>query len=253
MPEAEGVGARYFAVTRVSDGRTERVNAVMGLDPVEVERWPALAAALGADEEGHSPAGRIEALQGDGVFLPAVIQRLLDLKVGDAVLIHGVAATFAGTTDGQALQRLRHVDGESVLPVDFLSEAYGGLEETTSTDEGEEAFASEVQKNFDHFSSDQVAVVGNDLARRLGADLHMVTLYPGPEIEPSQLARDHRDAGGDARLGGGRPGRAADDPHPPDRGGGRPAPRGAALAGRAHHLRDAAGLDPGPREGDLHL
>ena len=124
------------------------------------------------------------------MFLPAVIQRLLDLKVGDPVLIQGVATTFAGTTDGQALQRLRHVDGESVLPVDFLSESYGGLEETTSTDEGEEAFASEVQKNFNHFSSDQVAIVGNGLAKRLGADLHLTTIYPGPEIEPSQLARD---------------------------------------------------------------
>ena len=185
VPTGDTKAAEYYPVTLPDDGRTERVNAVMGLDPAEVERWPALAAALG---EGDAPA-KADALRGDAVYLPAVLQRLLGLEVGDRVLVQGVQATFAGTTDGQALQRLRHVDGESVLPVDFLAESYG-IDETQTANEGEEAFASEVQKNFNHFSSDQVAIVGNDLARRLGADLHLVTVYPGPEVEPAGLARD---------------------------------------------------------------
>ena len=190
VPQADTVAADYYAVTRPSDGKTERINAVMGLDPAEVQRWPALADALTPSDEEARPDALAQALEGDGVFLPSVIQRLLELEVGDPVLIQGVAATFAGTTDGQALQRLRHIDGESVLPVDFLSESYGGLEDTASTDDGEEAFASEVQKNFNRSSSDQVGIAGNGFARRLGADLHLATVYPGPTIEPTQLAQD---------------------------------------------------------------
>ncbi len=182
--------ATSFSITRPDQGRSEKVNAVMGLDRRELARWTELAAVL---PRGEGDAAQPPALGDNDIYLPRIVANLLDLKVGETVLVQGVAAVYRGTIDGEALQRLRRIDGESALPVDFQDEANAQAEGGGATGGGGEdemALASDVQRDFVYLSADQVALASNELVRRIGGGLHIVTLYPGQDVTPTQKGQD---------------------------------------------------------------
>jgi len=204
VPEPGQTKVTSFSITRPAAGRSEKVNAVMGLDRRELARWPQLAAVLdgsrggGASAEagvrgGSAEGGASPALGEKDIYLPRIVANLLELKVGDTVLVQGVEAKFRGMINGEALQRLRQIDGEPALPVDFQDEANAQAEGgggATAAGEDEMALASDVQRDFVYLSADQVAIASNELVRRIGGDLHVLTLYPGRDITPTQKGED---------------------------------------------------------------
>lgn len=189
------------------------VDAVMGVALDELDRWYDLAVALGApampEDVANDRAKREafvrehvppikEKLAAGGVFLPPIVQDMLGLEPGQPILIRGQPATFAGVLDTAQLQRLRHLDGQSVIPVDFQAagaEGQGGAAANQPASEQELVLADDVEKDFVHLSADQVAVVSTETTRRLGGNLHLIAVYPGTaadgsEILPDQLGRD---------------------------------------------------------------
>jgi hypothetical protein len=198
VPTPDQTQVTSFSITRPEEGRSEKVNAVMGLDRRELARWPELAAVLDGSRPGQAGteqnASAQPVLGDDDIYLPRIVANLLDLKVGDTVLVQGVEATYRGMIDGEALQRLRHIDGEPALPVDFQDEANAQAEGAgggaTGAAEDEMALASDVQRDFVYLSADQVALASNQLVRRIDGDLHILTLYPGQDITPTQKGAD---------------------------------------------------------------
>ncbi|MEX2389934.1 MAG: FtsX-like permease family protein [Phycisphaeraceae bacterium] len=161
-----------------ADGDALLVDAIMGVPLEELAHWPALAEVFGDDVE----LAEVQAtLAAGGVYLPRVFEELLEIEPGDTVQIDGRRMTFAGTFEGARLQRLRHLDGESVLPVDFqdLTEAAtGGAAGGAGGEENEMIMAEEVDRDFVHLSADQIAIASAQTVRRMGGSLHMATLYP---------------------------------------------------------------------------
>ncbi len=172
-------GSQGFPVSRGT--AAEEVGAVMGVDPRQLERWPALAVALGATPDTAQALSK--SLASDGLLLPEQTAERLGLKPGDKVRLRGRPATFAGAFDVRALQRLRHIDGESALPVDF-SDPSAAQEESSgvASDEAESLLVDDVQKDFVHLSANAMAVAGNSLVRQVGGELHTITLHPDPSI-----------------------------------------------------------------------
>ncbi len=170
-------------VATVTDGQAQRLDAVLGIMPEELERWPGLARALGEGEL----AAKQQALADGGVFLPRIYRELLDLEIGDPVRIDGRTLTFVGTLDGPELQRLRQLDRNAMLPVNFQDVTGEGLDD--DPDETELLIADEVDRDFTYLSADQVAITSTDVVRELGGDLHVLTLYPDEDIDPRDQGR----------------------------------------------------------------
>jgi hypothetical protein len=163
------------SIARLDDGRALWLDAVMGIDPRELQRWPQLAETL----RGETDSTGQQALARGGVFLPAFVRDRLELRPGDAVALNGRRAVFAGTLDGGALQRLKHLDGRSVIPVDFQAAGITPLAAPLEIEPAEDL----AQRDFVRLSPDQVAVVSAELARELRGQLHIVTVYPAAGID----------------------------------------------------------------------
>ena len=165
-----------FGIARADDGRFVTVDAVMGVPAEELTRWPELSEALG---EGTVEQKRRWLREG-AVFLPTIVASLLEVEPGDAIRVNGRATVYAGAVRGSQLQNLRHLDGQSVMPVDFQSVSTRSAGEMGGGGGGGEVLAADdVEKDFVHLSSDQVVVTSSTMARRLGGRLHVVTMYPG--------------------------------------------------------------------------
>ncbi|MFA9480413.1 FtsX-like permease family protein [Phycisphaerales bacterium AB-hyl4] len=181
---SDGSGAT-LQIARPRDGEALSLSAIMGLSLEELDRWPALAAVFGDDADMDEVKSN---LANGGVYLPRVYEELLDLEVGDTVLVDGERVRFAGAFQGATLQRLRHLDGHSVLPVDFQDTAAAmGAEEA---EEEELIMADEVDRDFVHLSADQVAIAADRTVRRMGGELHMVTLYPDEQDDTLAKGRE---------------------------------------------------------------
>ncbi len=179
--------APRLSVARVDTGKSMTVDAIMGLVPEELERWPQLTASLGP----AATAEKKQALGQSGVYLPSVVVKALELRAGDAVLLNGHSVQFAGTLDGPTLQRIKHLDQESLLPVDFIdaaSKAPGGTQPAQQT-EDEMLLAEEAERNFVHLSADQIAVTSASVVRHLGGQLHAITVHPGEGVAAVELGR----------------------------------------------------------------
>jgi len=175
LPEA-------MTVARTDNGRSLQADALVGLSQDELNRWPALAEALGP---AASELVNANDDQSHAVLLPQVFADLLKLEVGQHVMINGYRVRFAGTPDSTKLQRLRHLDGESTLPVDFEDEL---TENENNNQQSDEALLTEdVHRDFVYLGADQVAYCSADFAKLLGAKLHIVTIYPGPGVDTLAL------------------------------------------------------------------
>lgn len=177
-----------FSVTRPDTGESLTLDAVMGVPTQELERWPELAEVLGDGETRQ----KIDALDRGDVFLPAIVRRLLKLEAGDPVLLNGHRVRFAGSIAAAGLERLKHLDGQSILPVDFNDPVTAAVNSSTASaqqDETQLILADEVDRNFVHLTSDQVAVASSHLVRQLGGELHSVSVYPGEGVEPAERGR----------------------------------------------------------------
>ncbi|MEM1211854.1 MAG: FtsX-like permease family protein [Planctomycetota bacterium] len=167
------------------DGPAEQVNAVQGVDPAALRRWPALAAALGATEEAEVEA-LADQLRAGGVLLPLEVATQLGLEPGDELRVAGRSATYIGPILERELQLLRQADEGSVLPVDFTEAS----SEQSSDAEDESLLVSEVQRDYVFLSPAAVAITGNDWVRAAGGELHTVSLFSGAGQDPVEVGRE---------------------------------------------------------------
>ena len=175
-------------LARVDSGETLSIDAVMGIDPTELDRWPELAAALAT-----SPAATTaEQLDGGAVYLPPIARDALHLDPGDDVLLAGRRARVAGTFDAAKLQRLRHLDQQSVLPVDFQDPTSVAFRpETTQGGADDDMLLSDgPDRDFVHLSGDQVVLASADLVRSLGGSLHSISIYAADKDDAIERARE---------------------------------------------------------------
>lgn len=169
-----GKERRTANVARLDNGQAACFDAVLGLPPQELELWPKLELALG---EG-SVQQKVEALRNRGVYLPAIARKQLNLSLGDTLAINGEVCYFAGSIDAVALQRLKHLDGLAVIPVDFQDISYAQAQ----TNQQESVGSDMVQKDFARLGPHQIIVGSDDLIRRIGGDLRMVSVYAGHDL-----------------------------------------------------------------------
>ena len=165
----EGKNPPPFLVTKTDHSASAQVAACIGVDPREVRRWPALAAVL----QGEEPTDVLKALRDGGVFLPRIVQNQFGLDPGDPVLFNGRPTFFAGAFDARAFQRLRHLDGQPVLPVDFTDPAW--LSEETAAAAIEQTDVA--QREFRRLPADQICVASAAFVRQQGGRLHLVNVY----------------------------------------------------------------------------
>ncbi|MCC7407944.1 MAG: hypothetical protein IT442_07730 [Phycisphaeraceae bacterium] len=166
------------SIARADNGKALSVDAVMGFDPTEMDFWPDLALAL----EGRDTEAKKKALAEGGVYLPRLLQEQLSLRPGDPVMVDGMRLSFAGAIDISALQRLRHLDGRSILPVDFVAfeaERASGAQQAAQTDD-------RIQRDFQRLSPNQVAITSGKRVRLLGGNLHVVPLYPRGQLDAGE-------------------------------------------------------------------
>lgn len=188
------VFAPHIVVARADGGPTLSLDAVLGVPPEELARFPALAgsfAGSGGGEDAFGVGDTITALRAGGVFLPAVVKDVLKLTPGQDVLLDGRRVRFAGVLDAAALQRVRQLDGQSVLPVDFEDPASATPGGTNNAQQSEDELlmVADAERRFVHLGADQIAVASAERVRGLGGGLHAVTLYPDPEVDVAELGR----------------------------------------------------------------
>ncbi len=176
-----------ISVTAASGKPSLSVDALMGIPVDELRRWPELSKALGPD----ATAVITEIADGQ-VFLPPIMQSVLGLHAGDPILLNGKKVRFAGSVDSSALERLRHLDGHPVLPVNFqdpVLAAAGANSNSAQQDETKLILADEVDRNFTYLSSDQVAIASDTLVRELGGKLHTVAIYTPDCVDAAERGR----------------------------------------------------------------
>jgi hypothetical protein len=170
-----------YAIARLDSGSTAFLDGMLGVCPEETQRWPALGAALGLR------AG--ESLSPQGLYLPAAIQRQLGLSAGDSLTVNGEHTILAGTLDELALQRLKGIDGQTVVPVNFQDPSF---DTTSGRAKGSDAVSSDkakVQRDFTRLSAGQICAASDQLVRRLGGQLYVVTTYAGRGVSPEEEGR----------------------------------------------------------------
>jgi hypothetical protein len=176
-----------LSVSDESGRKTLNTDAVFGITPEEAERWPVFAAALGA-----KPRDVARALRAGEVYLPKIMGAVLGVSEGDVLSVNGQRVKCAGTLDAAAIERLRHLDGRPVLPVNFqdaTAAASGATASGGQKDETQLLMADEVDRNFTYLSSDQVVITSAELARSLGGKLHRVVVYTGEDIDAAARGR----------------------------------------------------------------
>jgi hypothetical protein len=185
LPRKKDQGWRS-TVARPSDGESLLTDALMGIPVEELSRWPELAAALGKG----TPEEKQQRMREGGVFLPPIVQEVLRLQVGSPVLVNGKKVVFAGTFDPGAMQRLKALDGQSILPVDFQDPALMAKSQQSGL-QGETRLliAKQSDRHFVHLSSHQVILASSELVRELGGQIHLITIYPGEGVNVAQRGR----------------------------------------------------------------
>lgn len=167
----------FQTVARADTGQHVMLDALMGVSAEEIKRWPALAQAAGGVDT--SQADRVAALESGGVFLPELVGAQLNLQPGDPIMLNGVEATYAGPIDSQAMQRIRHLDGKTIIPVDFqnLAELQGG---SAAQEDEDPLMVDDVERDFVNLSPDQIALTSPAMVKQLGGTPHIVSVYLSP-------------------------------------------------------------------------
>ena len=163
-------------VTRADGTRPLALRGVLGLDAEELLRRPDLAAVF-----------KVDAAAWEGtVLVTEAVAESLGVTPGDAVLVGGLPLRAGPLLDATALSAVKDMDGNGVLPVDFVEMA-GALGGTASP---EEALAAQSDENWAYLPTDSVVVVSSANALHMGAGLHAVMLYTDNAQEATALAEE---------------------------------------------------------------
>ena len=163
-------------VTKADGTKPLALRGVLGLDAVELARRPDLAAVVRVEPEAWDRT----------VLMTEAVAESVGVKPGDPVLIGGRQLTVGPLLDATALSAVKDMDGNGVLPVDFVEMA-GSLGAAASP---EEALAAQSDENWAYLPTDSVVVVSSANALHMGAGLHAAMLYTDNAQEATALAEE---------------------------------------------------------------
>jgi len=150
-------------ITRADGSRPLAMRGVLGLDAREFAHRPDLAALFGAQAERWDSV----------VLVTRAVAERLGVGPGDRVLVGGLALEVGTLLDPSAVSAVRDMDGNSILPVDFVE-----MRTATSQASAEDTeLSARGEQNWAYLPTDSVVVLSTANARLLGAALHAVTLY----------------------------------------------------------------------------
>ncbi|MCC5844586.1 MAG: hypothetical protein JJU05_10080 [Verrucomicrobia bacterium] len=178
----QGGDSPAILISNPATGRAVEIEALVGLDPREVERWPAMGAL---DPE---PGRFRDQLREDAVFLPAFLMELLEVSPGDEVLLRGRRVTVGNGIELNRLQNLRGIDQESLLPLDARQEDPTGAQAPDSEADVLD-LDGEVEQHFVRLGVGEVALTSVNRVRELGGKPHILTLYPSETLRARDLAQ----------------------------------------------------------------
>ena len=160
--------------------KTVTLSAVAGYDPGEFTRNADLSKVVKDFGQGDFPHPPL--------YLPGILSDELGARVGDRLLLNGIAFTYAGPFDSGALQNMTTLDDLKVVPPDFQTTLSNRGQAPTDSATAE-LFEEMSSGSFEWFSTETIA-----LARLADLDewlpsvnmISFMTLYPkhdGVEIE----------------------------------------------------------------------
>ncbi|NQT89079.1 M28 family peptidase [bacterium] len=154
------------------------LRGVLGLDPHELTLRADLRKLLSVDDTGW----------GDRVLMTKPVAEQVGLQPGDKALVGGLTLTVGPLLDSTQMSAARDMDGNGILPVDFVEMASAGGAAPSTT--GEDDLSSAGQQNWAYLPTDSVVIVSGENAQRMGATLHAVGLYTEDVREATALAED---------------------------------------------------------------
>ncbi|MCX7591969.1 MAG: DUF2304 domain-containing protein, partial [Kiritimatiellae bacterium] len=174
-------------VVSLPDGsRVTPLACAIGMDPVELRLLPKL-------QECFEPNARLDLLNSNGIFLPGSLAAELGLTSADIgkkdLLVGSERLCFAGIL-GKRLGLQAMLDGSSILPVDYKTSMAGQDPDSLRLPSALEALEGGDSVSFMTFGTDAVAVVPAGTARKMGARVRAVTIYPRRPDEAEAIAND---------------------------------------------------------------
>jgi hypothetical protein len=171
-------------MTDVNGDKGTEIAAAIGMDLRDLERQETLRGFF---------SGKLDLLEGKGIFLTRSVAESLGLSDADIGKTEVCYATekliFAGTVSNSMARHLM-IEGSEIVPVDYQSSAggsYNDVETPTATEALIETPAMESAR-FLRFSLHEVAVISPMVARRLGARIRSMTVYPNDPEQIQEIA-----------------------------------------------------------------
>jgi hypothetical protein len=152
-----------FVITLQDGSHPLALRGALGLSAEELRHRPDLAQLVGADEAGWPNA----------VLLTKAVADRMGVKPGDPVIVGGVRLRVGQPLDPSALSAAKDMDGNSILPVDFV-QMQSALADPTAL---QDVLTAQAEQNWAYLQTDSVVVVSDRNAARMGAALHAVALY----------------------------------------------------------------------------
>lgn len=156
------------------------VAGAVGLDLRDVTRLPRLKTCL--DENAN-----LELLESDCILLPKIVSHTLGLTPQDIgkrkILFLGTELTYAGDLK-EEFGYYSNIDGTSILPVDY--KATMGAEGV----QGGQTLSENIPTTFMTFNANMVVGVSAVAARKLGARIRAITIYPDNQDIAPEIAED---------------------------------------------------------------
>ncbi len=167
---ASGMGEGGI-LTTLSDGANPvAFGGVLGVASAELARRPDLRALFPSGEKG------------DTAWMTEAAMARLGAKRGDEILVGGVKLTVGPPLKASELLGAQDLDGSSILPVDFAQ-----MNSTNANMPGDST-GELASSDWTVLPVDSVLTVPVAVARRLGAGLRTVTIYPREAHKASEIA-----------------------------------------------------------------
>ncbi|MBA4387466.1 MAG: hypothetical protein C0404_05755 [Verrucomicrobia bacterium] len=161
-----------------------QVSAAIGFDGRDVEKQPRLQECFAAD-------AKMELLKGNGIFLTKAVSSSLKLTSQDVgsktIIFRGRKFVYGGNMEDRfGFHPL--LEGSSMLPVDYKSSIAGG--DAESLKKLEQTQQESDSTSFISFNADAVVVISSEQARRLGARIRAISVYPKDVEEIENIGQD---------------------------------------------------------------
>lgn len=158
------------------------LQGVVGIEPAEVTARPDFQKLLGV------PAAGVEGR----VFITKPLAARLGIGPGAEVRLGGLPLKVGGVIESVEMEKVKDMDGNTLLPVDFNAMKSGSSSSGTTPQMSAEDLLNAAQTKTDwvKLPNDSVAIVSAETARRLGASLRLLSIYTPDAGQAMQIAED---------------------------------------------------------------